>query len=121
MTTDTSMRLMQWTPRILGIFYAGFISLFALDVFGQDASFSETVVGLLIHLVPTYFIVAALVIGWRWPIWGGLAFIACGIAFNLVFQNEWAVSLLLSMPLFLIGAMFLLDAWLEQRELRPRF
>ncbi len=121
MTTDTSTRAMQWTPRILGILYAAFVSLFALDVFGQGTSFSETIVGLLIHLVPTYIIVAALVVGWRWPVWGGIAFVASGIAFNLFFQNEWAVTLLLTGPLFLIGALFLLDAWLEQRALRPRF
>lgn len=121
MTVDTSPRLMQWTPRILGIFYAGFISLFALDVFGQGTSFFETLVALLIHLIPTYLIVAAVVVGWRWPVWGGIAFIACGVAFNVVFRNQWAVSLLLTGPLFLIGVLFLLDGWLEQRTLRPRF
>lgn len=121
MMTDTSPSLMRWTPRFLGIFYAGFISLFALDVFGQGTPLLETVAALFIHLIPTYVIVAALIVGWRWPFWGGVAFIVCGIVFNIAFRNEWAVSLLLTGPLFLIGVLFLIDAWLEQRALRPRF
>lgn len=121
MNETNSRRLMRWTPRILAILYAAFISLFALDVFGQGTGFWETLVALLMHLIPTYIIVASFIIGWRWPVAGGALFIILGVVFNLWFNNPWSVSLLLTGPAFLIGVLFLLDAWLEQRLLRPRF
>ena len=41
-----------WTPRILCIVFALFLSLFSLDVFGEGYGFWETLLALLIHLVP---------------------------------------------------------------------
>ena len=39
----TPKRLLFWTPRILCLLFAGFISLFALDVFeGQGATYPDT-------------------------------------------------------------------------------
>ena len=40
-----------WTPRILGILFAVFLNLFALDVFGEDHGFWKTILTLLIHFV----------------------------------------------------------------------
>ena len=37
-------RVLYWTPRVLGILFALFISIFALDVFGEGYSLS------LIHI-----------------------------------------------------------------------
>ena len=59
-----------WTPRVLGILIAVFFSLFALDVFSGGYGFWKTILALLIHLVPTYIVVIALVIAWRWE-WAG--------------------------------------------------
>ena len=54
-------RVLFWTPRILCILFAIFLSLFALDVFGEGLGFWKTILALLIHLVPVYIVVIVLV------------------------------------------------------------
>ena len=46
-------RLLFWTPRILGLLFAAFIGIFALDVFDEHHGFWETALALGMHLVPT--------------------------------------------------------------------
>ena len=50
-------RLLYWVPRILCILFAAFISLFALDVFGEGYGFWHSVLTLMVHLIPTYIVV----------------------------------------------------------------
>jgi hypothetical protein len=63
---------LYWVPRILGILFAIFISIFALDVFMEGYGFWETVVALVMHLVPTAIIFIVLLIAWRWERLGRL-------------------------------------------------
>ncbi len=55
-------KFLYWLPRILGILFALFISIFALDSFGEGIPFPEAIVGFLIHLVPTYIMIVVLLI-----------------------------------------------------------
>ena len=57
-------RVVFWMPRTLCALFAIFVSIFALDVFGEG--FWDTIVALLMHLVPTGIILIALAIAWRW-------------------------------------------------------
>ena len=105
-------RILYWAPRVLGIMFAAFISIFAFDVLGEGYTFWETVVALLMHLIPTAVILLAVVIGWRWEWLGGLLFIALGIVYILVFrEGDLIAYLLISGPLFLVGGLFLFSAW----------
>ena len=69
-------RVVFWLPRILCLLFAVFISLFALDVFGEGYGFWETIVAFLIHLIPTGLILIALAIAWRWEWIGAILFAA---------------------------------------------
>ena len=108
-----------WMPRILGILFAMFISIFALDVFGEGYNFWETLVALLIHLIPTGIIVIALAIAWRWEWVGALLFAGLGAGYVIMAWGrfEWTTYLLIAGPLFLIGALFLVN-WFFRAELR---
>ena len=109
-------RLLLWTPRVLAILFAAFISIFALDVFGAGYTFWETIVALTMHMVPTAVVLLALVIGWRWQWIGGILFLALGLVYILVFrEGDWIAYLLISGPLFLVGALFLISAWVQKR------
>lgn len=113
-------RLLHWAPRGLCILFALFVSLFALDVFGEGYGFWETIVALLIHLVPTGIILVVLALSWRWEWIGGILFIALG-AWYLVAssgQFHWSAYLVISGPLFLIGILFLIN-WRYRVDLRP--
>jgi hypothetical protein len=68
-------------PRVLCIVFAVFLSLFALDVFSEGYGFGETILALLIHLVPTSLVVIALVVAWRWAGAGAILFIALALVY----------------------------------------
>ncbi len=120
MNTSTK-RLLFWTPRVLCILFAMFLSLFALDVFSEGYGFGETILALLIHLVPVYIVVIVLVIAWRWEWVGAILFIAMAL-FYLVWTGgrfHWSAYLGIPGPLVLIGVLFLFN-WIYREQLRTR-
>ena len=120
MKTSTK-RLLFWTPRILCLLFVTFISLFALDVFGENQGFWRTLLALLIHLIPTGILLVILAATWRWEWIGALLFPALGIFYIVAFWGRfhWSVYLLLSGSLFVRGALFLLG-WQHRAELRAK-
>jgi hypothetical protein len=110
-----------WSPRVLCILFAMFLSLFALDVFNEGYGFGETICALLIHLVPVYIVVIALIIAWRWEWIGAILFIAFAL-FYLVLswgRLHWGAYLAISGPLVLLGVLFMLN-WIYREQLRMR-
>jgi len=114
-------RLLFWAPRILCILFAVFVSLFALDVFGEGYGFWGTMLALLMHLIPTGVILIVLAISWRWEWVGGVLFTALGVLYLAMFWGRfhWSAYLLISGPLFLVGVLFLIN-WLYRAELRTQ-
>ncbi len=117
-----------WAPRALSIAFIAFLSLFALDVFGEGLGVWRTVLALTIHLIPSLVLVAALILAWRWE-WIGAALYASAGAlyiFWVVFMSRpvppsvrllWA--LMIAGPAFLIAGLFLAN-WLMHAELRTQ-
>ncbi|MBP6786205.1 MAG: hypothetical protein KA170_01350 [Candidatus Promineofilum sp.] len=117
----TYRSLLRWMPRALGGAYAVFISLFALDMWGTGAGFWNELAGFLVHLLPTYFILGALVIAWRNPRAGGILFIVLATAFGLVLaEREVPTLLLMAMVPTAIGLLFICDGCINRAVLRPR-
>ena len=112
-------RLLFWAPRILCILFAVFVSLLALDVFSEGYNFWQTIVALLMHLIPTAIILIVLAISWRWEWAGGILFIALGVLYLVMFWGRFdsSVYLVIPGPLFLVGVLFLMN-WLYRAELR---
>lgn len=108
-------RLSLWFPRILAILFALFLSVFALDVFAEPLGFWPTLLGLLMHLVPSAIVVLALVIAWQWEALGASLFCALGIVYLIATWGRfaWTAYAFISGPLLLIGALFLID-WFRQ-------
>lgn len=113
-----------WSPklvrlaRILGILFALFLSLFAFDVFEMEGSIWEKIGGFLIHLVPTYLVLIAVAIGWRWPWLGGLLFFALGALYLVVSPVNWTAILIITGSLVVIGILFLVG-WAAGRTAPP--
>ena len=107
----TVKRTLFWTPRILCFLFVIFLSLFALDVFSENYGFWKTILALLIHLVPVYIIVIALVIAWRWEWIGTILFIALALVYPIMSRGRfhWSAYVGISGPLVLIGVLFLLN------------
>jgi hypothetical protein len=112
-------RLLFWTPRILCLLFAAFISIFAADVFGQGYGFWQTVLALLMHLIPTWIVLIVLAISWRREWVGGVLFIALGVLYLIMSWGRlhWSAYLCISGPLLLVGTLFFLN-WLYRKELR---
>jgi hypothetical protein len=114
-------RLLFWSPRILAIAFAIFLSIFALDVFDEVHGFWLTVLALLIHLMPVGVFVAILIAAWRWEWIGAAGFTvlaALYVGFVLPRHLHWAVVLGIPVPLLVIAGLFLAD-WILQLR-RPR-
>lgn len=108
-----------WTPRILCILFALFLSLFALDVFDADHGFWEAIPAFLIHLIPVYIVLIVLAVSWRWEWVGAIVFPALAV-FYLVStwgRFHWSAYAVISGPLLLLGVLFLLN-WIYRAQLR---
>jgi hypothetical protein len=110
-----------WTPRILSIIFIAFLTLFSLDVFGNGYSFRETLIGLFMHNIPVFVLIAVLVIAWKREIVGGVAFILAGLLYILfAFRSadNWRMALVWSVQIsgiaFLIGGFFLAN-WFKKK------
>ncbi len=80
--------------------------MFALDVFGEPQWF----LALLIHLIPSYILIAATVVAWRNERVGGFIFIVLGVAFLFISHFE---SLIISIPPMIIGGIFLINGFFD--------
>jgi hypothetical protein len=113
-------RVVFWTPRILCVVFALFISVFALDVFGEGYGFWETILALFMHLIPTAIILIVLALAWHWEWIGAILFAALGVAYLIMAWGQfgWPTYVFIAGPLFTLGALFLVN-WLYRAQLRP--
>jgi len=115
-------KFVYWTPRILSIIFICFLALFSLDVFGNDYGFWGTLIAFLMHNIPSFILIAILMISWKHEIVGGIAFILAGLLYILTLamnlQFEWYMiswSAIIAGPAFLIGILFLVG-WRRKRK-----
>lgn len=115
-------KFIYWIPRILSIIFICFITLFSFDVFGNNYGFWGTMVAFLMHNIPTFVLIAILIISWKYEIVGGIAFILAGLLYILSLamnpQFEWYMiswSLIIAGPAFLIGILFLIN-WHKKKK-----
>jgi hypothetical protein len=95
---------LYWSPRVLGIVLTAFISLFALDVFEHF-----TLIGFLMHLVPTAIALAVLLIAWRWEAVGGCLYLLIGVIYIVMAWGRFPLLtyMLVVGPIWLVGGLFL--------------
>lgn len=114
-------RTLFWAPRILCILTAAFLSIFAFDVFEESRGFWGTALALIMHLIPVFLVVLALVIAWRWEWVGAVLFCGLGL-FYIIWQWgrwPWFNYAAISGPLFVVGILFLIN-WRFRSEPRAR-
>ncbi len=124
--TKFSRRALFWAPRALSIAFIAFLSLFALDVFGAGYGFWKTLLALTLHLIPTFVLIAVLVLAWRWEWIGAALYAAAGILYVIwalerpirpAIKLTWILAI--AEPAFVIAALFLAN-WMKHGELRAR-
>ncbi len=111
-----------WTPRIASIIFIVFLALMSLDVFTEGASFREIIIGLFMHNIPVFILLAVLIISWKYEIVGGAVFILAGLLYIFfAFRNvdNWGMALAWSVQIagmaFVIGGFFIAN-WVKKRK-----
>ena len=121
-----SKRALFWTPRVLSIAFIAFLSIFALDVFGEHLGFWQTVLAFVMHQIPVFVLIAALILAWRWEWTGAALFSAAGVLHAILMwqrPHPPAMKLAQILPMetivFVLAALWLAN-WIKRGELRAR-
>jgi len=124
--TTLSKQTFFWAPRVLAMVYIAFVSIFALDVFGEEHGFWRILAALLVHLIPAFVLIVGLILAWRWEWIGAVLYAAAGVLYvawtagrpiTAAIKVNWI--LLIAGPTFLVAALFLAN-WLKHDELHPK-
>lgn len=112
-------RMLVWTPRILGILFAAFVSLFSLDVFVAGITVWQAIGALLIHLTPVYALAIGVWLGWRREWVGAVAFAGFALWYLIISLGNFdpiGMLIMAGVP-FLIALLYLFD-WYYRKELQ---
>ena len=105
---------LPWIARIICIVFVLVISLFELgELFSTRLGFWKTLLGLSIMIVP----IGILILSWRWPWVGGVAFILLGIAY---FWTSETPTTIIYIPILLIAGLFLANWFLRELITKAR-
>ena len=124
----TSIRLFHWLPRIICILAILFISLFAADAFAPGLTIWQQLGAFLIHLIPSFILLAFLILAWKWEFIGGVIFMVIGLAFSpFIFilnynrnHSIWlslVIILTITIPFVVVGILFLISHRLKKKSL----
>lgn len=113
-------KIIYWLPRILSLGFVLFLSLFALDMFGEYSGW-ELVLGLFIHLIPCFVLLGVIAVAWKFDLVGAVVFIGAAIAYVFLvgFDRPWSWYVGISGPAALVGILFLLS-WRQKRKAKVK-
>ena len=124
---NASIRLFHWLPRIVCILAILFVSLFALDAFASGHPLWQQLRDFFIHLIPSFVLIASLIIAWKWEFIGGIIFMVIGIGLSpFVFRMNYhrthsiGVSLtiifMITIPFVVVGILFIASHYMKKKE-----
>ncbi len=116
----TLKQILFWTPRVAGILFVLFISLFAFDVFGEGLGFWGTFLALFMHLLPSILLAIAIYIAGKREWFGAVLFIGWAIWYVVFFRDRdfpWITYVIIAGIPAVIGLLFLAD-WIWRKQIR---
>lgn len=122
----TSLKILYWLPRGICIAAILFVSLFALDAFEPGLSLLQQIKDFLIHLIPSFVLLAVLLIAWKREMLGGIVFCIIGLGLSpFVFMlnyrmnhSVWvslSVIAVITLPFVFVGVLFIVGHIKKQR------
>ena len=118
---EKSISVFHWLPRIICMLAILFVSMFALDAFDPELTLWKQIGDFLIHLIPSYIMIALLVIAWKWEYVGGIIFTVIGFVFCVsvfllnYYRNHFSIAqsiistLIVAVPFVLVGILFMMS------------
>lgn len=104
--THRKHRLLFWLPRILSLFFVALIFLMTIQSFLENSIVERQIETFVLDLIPSFFLMGAVLLAWKQERMGGIAFCLLGIIafFSVNLASHRIVFFLI--PL-LIGGLFL--------------
>ncbi|WP_027138667.1 DUF7670 domain-containing protein [Gaetbulibacter saemankumensis] len=123
-----SVKIFYWTPRIICIIAILFISLFALDAFSLELSFWAQISGFLMHLIPSFILLAILILAWKKEFIGGILFMIIGLGLSpIVFSHNYRMNhsifmslgiiLTITIPFVIVGVLFIISHFKRKKTI----
>lgn len=123
----TSLKIIHWTPRILCILAILFVSMFALDAFGEGKTIGQQILDFIIHLIPSFILTGLLIVSWKWELIGGVIFTIIGIAMSpIIYNHNFAMNqsvgasllvlLMITFPFVVVGVLFVLGHYMKKKS-----
>ena len=123
----TSIKILHWTPRIICILAILLVSMFALDAFESNQTIWQQIGDFLIHLIPSYVLIACLLIAWKWELIGGIIFTLIGVGFSpFIYQHNYnmnhsiwislGIISLITFPFILVGVLFNINHFIKKKK-----
>lgn len=111
--------IIHWSARVLGIAFALFISIFAMDVFSANDDFRDTLPALYLHLIPALIVMLFVIISWKRELIGGIFFTLLGILYIILEWGkfDWPAYVLIAGPMLILGILYFVG-WNETIHLK---
>jgi len=127
----TPIQLLHWSPRILCIVAILFVSLFALDAFAPGLTIWQQIADFSMHLIPSFILLACLIVAWKKELIGGILFTLIGLALSpFIFQMNYhrtqsvgvslVIILMITFPFVIVGVLFILSHFMKKKNLQNK-
>jgi len=124
-----SITVFHWLPRIICILAILFISVFAIDAFEPGLTIWHQLGAFMMHLMPSFVLLALLVVAWRWELIGGILYTIIGLALSpLVYIHNYdmnhsvgmslGIIAMITFPFVVVGILFIVSYVKKKNNLK---
>lgn len=122
-----SISVIHWIPRVICILAILFVSMFAADAFAPELTIWQQLGAFLMHLIPSFILIALLIVAWKWELIGGVIFTLIGVGFSpIIYQHNYAMNqsvsasliiiLMITFPFIVVGGLFIIGHFMKKKE-----
>lgn len=111
--------LLFWSPRVITIGFALFISFFALDAIQPGRDWQHNLLDLFMHLHPVLILAVALMVSWKYEWLGAILFLFFAITYIYWAWGRFPLSVyfVIAGPLFVISLLFGIGWYFKKKSL----
>lgn len=124
-----SIQVFYWLPRIICILAIFLVSLFAADAFSPELNIWQQIGAFMIHLIPSFILLAFLIIAWKWELIGGIIFMVIGLGLSpVIFTHNYKMNesvwmslgfiMAITIPFVIVGGLFIASHFLRKKNPR---
>ena len=127
MRVSGKSKIYFWLPRIICILAILYISIFALDAFQPNLTVWQQIGAFLMHLIPSFILMALLLIAWKWEYTGGIIFMIIGLGLSpIVFMHNYnmnhtvwlslGIISSITLPFAVVGLLFIMSYFHKKKH-----